>query len=82
MAAVTISDLRNRAGKVLDRVEAGERMTVTRYGKPVAELVPVPRRPLPLATLLEHWRSLPAVDPMHLRADIDALIDPTLWRRQ
>jgi len=27
-------------GQLLDRVERGERITITRHGKPVAELVP------------------------------------------
>lgn len=78
MASVSIRELRNRGGDVLKRVEAGERVTVTRDGEPVAELVPVPRRPLPRATLLEQWRNVPAVDPVQLKADIDALLDPSL----
>jgi len=64
---------------VLSRVEAGERFTVTRDGHPVAELVPLMRKPLPLATLLERWGRLQPVDPARLRADLDAVIDPSLW---
>lgn len=78
MATVTIRDLRNRGGEVLRRVEAGERLTVTRDGEPVAELVPLTRRSLPLATVLERRRSMPRLDPDELRRDIDALIDPSL----
>lgn len=77
MATVSVRELRNRGGEVLTRVETGERITVTRDGEPVAELIPVARRPLPVATLLEHWRNVPAVDPKRLRDDIDALIDPS-----
>ena len=36
MDTVTIRELRNRGGEVVDRVEAGERLTVTRDGRPVA----------------------------------------------
>ncbi len=36
MDQVSVRELRNHAGDVLDRVEAGERLTVTRNGKPVA----------------------------------------------
>ncbi len=78
MATVTIRELRNRGGDVIRRVEAGERVTVTRDGEPVAELVPVSRRPLLSAALLEQWRNVPAVDPVQLKADIDALLDPSL----
>ena len=37
-------ELRNDIGAVLRRVEAGEYMTVTVAGRPVAELRPAPRR--------------------------------------
>ena len=78
MAEVTIRDLRNQGGKVVDRVVAGERVTVTRDGKPVAELRPLGRNPLSAAALLERWRRLPAVDLDTLRGDLDAVIDPSL----
>jgi len=75
---VAIRDLRNHGGEILDRVERGEAMTVTRDGRPIAELRPLARRPLQASLLLQRWRSLPAVDPVKLRADIDDLLDPTL----
>ena len=78
MAEVTIRDLRNQGGKVVDRVVAGERLTVTRDGKAVAELRPLGRNPLPATALLERWRRLPAVDLDTLRGDLDAVIDPSL----
>jgi prevent-host-death family protein len=78
MTEVPIRDLRNHGGQILDRVEGGEAMTVTRDGRPIAELRPLPRRPVQAALLLQRWRNLPAVDPARLRADIDALLDPAL----
>lgn len=78
MNEVAIRDLRNHGGEILDRVEGGEAMTVTRDGRPIAELRPLARRPLQASLLLQRWRSLPAVDPVKLRADIDDLLDPTL----
>jgi hypothetical protein len=53
-------------------------LTVTRDGHALAELRPLPRRPLPAAVLLERWRHMPAVDPVQLRADIDSVLDPAL----
>lgn len=44
MASIPQKELRNQVGEVLRRVEAGERLTVTVSGRPVAELVPVHRR--------------------------------------
>lgn len=75
---VTIRELRNHGGEVVDRAGAGERLTVTRDGRPVAELGPLPRPALDAATLLERWRHLPVVDPIRLREDIDAVIDAAL----
>lgn len=72
---MSIRDLRNHGGAVVDRVAAGERVTVTRSGRPVAELRPVGRPPLDAAALLERWRRLPVVDPARLRADLDAVLD-------
>lgn len=37
-------ELRNQIGEVLRRVEAGEHLTVTVSGRPVAELTPANRR--------------------------------------
>jgi antitoxin (DNA-binding transcriptional repressor) of toxin-antitoxin stability system len=63
---------------VVDRVEAGELVTVTRDGRPVAELRPVRSRGVMSAALLERWRRLPAVDAGALRREIDTAIDPSL----
>lgn len=78
MADVTIRELQNNCGAVVDRVEAGETLVVTRDGRPVAELLPLERQPLDVATIRARWANLPAVDPDTLRADIDAALD-TSW---
>lgn len=44
MAEIASRELRNDTAGVLRRVEAGESLTVTSNGRPVAQLVPVPRR--------------------------------------
>lgn len=78
MADVSIRELRNHGGEVLDRALAGERLTITRAGKPIAELRPLARQPLTSGVLLRRWRGLPAVDPAALRADVDEVLDPAL----
>jgi prevent-host-death family protein len=78
MDTVTIRDLRNHGGDVVGRVEAGQRITVTRDGRPVAELRPLRSRGVSAAALLERWRRLPAVDPEALRRDVDTLVDQAL----
>lgn len=78
MSEITVRELRNRGGDVLDRVARGEALTVTRDGQPIAELRPLARRPMPAAVLVKRWRRLPAVDPSKLRADLDAVLDGSL----
>jgi prevent-host-death family protein len=78
VAEVGVRDLRNRGGEILNRVARGETLTVTRDGDPVAELRPLPKRPLQAERLLERWHTLPVIDPAKLRADIDDLLDPVL----
>jgi prevent-host-death family protein len=75
---VNIRELRNHGGHVVDRVAAGEHLTVTRSGKPVAELRPVERPAVKAEVLLERWRRLPHLDPDRLREDVDELLDPSL----
>ena len=62
MTEVTVRDLRNHGGRVIDRVARGERVTITRGGTPVAELRPY------LASKL-------SADPSALRSDLDEIFD-------
>ena len=78
MAEVSVRDLRNHGGGVLDSVLRGERVTVTRAGKPVAELRPVAAAGTPATVVLDRWATIPVIDLVALRADIDAVLDPAL----
>ncbi len=78
MPNVSIRDLRNRGGQIIDRVTRGESVTITRSGKPVAELRPLPKPPLATAELIARRAHLPPLDLQALRADIDAVLDPSL----
>ena len=78
MKTVTVRELRNNGGEVLDRIERGESVIVTRDGHPVAELRPLPRRSPRAAELIARRKKLPRVDPAALRRDIDAAIDPSV----
>jgi prevent-host-death family protein len=78
MAEVSIRDLRNHGGDVVDRAARGEQITITRSGTAVAELRAVSHPPLSAEALLSRWRRLPPVDPAALRADIDTSLDASL----
>jgi prevent-host-death family protein len=75
MGEASIRDLRNHGGDVVARVAAGESITVTKGGKAVAELRPLPPRALPVDVLVDRFRHLPPVDVHRLRADVDAAVD-------
>lgn len=79
MRTVTIRELRNHGGEVIDSAAGGEGIVVTRAGEPVATLTPLPRRPLSAETLLAAYRGLPSLDQDRLRGDIDAVIEPGLF---
>ena len=78
MAEVSIRDLRNRGGEVVDRAARGELITITRAGKRVAELRPLTGPGLSAEALVERWRHLPAVDPGALKREVDEVVDPGL----
>ena len=78
MAEVTIRDLRNHGGDVVNRVAAGERLTVTRDGRPVAELRPLQATPLSADVILRRWRRLPSLDAKSPRDELDLVVDPRL----
>jgi prevent-host-death family protein len=77
-SAVTVRELRNQGGQILDRVLHGETLTVTKGGAPVAELRPLPRRSLSAAELIARAKRTPAVNPEQLRRDIDMILDQSL----
>jgi prevent-host-death family protein len=66
MSDLPARELRNDVSGVLRRVEAGERLRVTVSGRPVAELIPLSRRPdsLPWDEFVrgaEDWRADPGL---------------------
>ncbi|HUZ09116.1 MAG TPA: type II toxin-antitoxin system prevent-host-death family antitoxin [Acidimicrobiales bacterium] len=78
MASIAQKELRNQVGEVLRRVEAGETLTVTVAGRPVAELGPAHRRRwVGGAALAGIWTG---EAPRDLRADLASLeaglVDP------
>ena len=78
MDNVSIRDLRNHGGEVVERVEHGEAVRITRDGRPVADLRPLEAARLTLPALLARFRSLPPIDPANLRKDIDRVFDSSL----
>ena len=61
MVTVDIAQAKARLGELLDKVETGEAVVITRRGRPVAHLSSVvrPGKPLPLRELAEFRASMP-----------------------
>ena len=78
MGEVTIRELRNHGGDVIDRVISGEHLTITRDGRAVAELRPLPHPATSARFLVERWSRLPRIAPQQLRADVDDAVDANL----
>ena len=76
---ITQRELRNDSGAILREVQAGQTITVTRNGVPVAELRAVPQRRFVLrAVIAEAARRAPPVDFDRLRAELDAVVDQSV----
>lgn len=75
---IGVRDLRNRTSSVIDAVRAGERVTLTVHGEPVADIVPHGQRTrwLAGAGLRDQLRER-AADPK-LKHELDALAGQTL----
>lgn len=73
MTIISQRELRNDSGRVMDRVEHGEKLTITRHGVPVAELVPVASRRtfVPTAAVSTAFRGLDRVDYEAMRSEAD-----------
>jgi prevent-host-death family protein len=71
MASIPQKELRNNVGAVLRRAEAGEEITITVAGRPVAQLGPAGRRQWVSGPALSAIWQTPA--PRTLPADADLL---------
>jgi prevent-host-death family protein len=75
---ITQRELRNDSAAVLREVQAGHTLVVTRNGTPIAEIRPLPpRRFVPRVVIAEAASRAPRVDFKRLRADLDAVVDPS-----
>ena len=74
MGNVSVRDLLEHGGDVLDRVQRGEFLTVTRDDAPVAEIHPLRRAAKHSAELVRGRRLLPPMELDDLRRDLDAAL--------
>jgi prevent-host-death family protein len=59
MTTVTLVEAKTRLSELLDRVEAGEAVVITRHGRPIASLSPVVQPKQPLRSLAAFRAKMP-----------------------
>ena len=61
---VSIAEAKNRLSELIRAVEGGDRVVITRHGRPVARLAPPPaeRRPVRLGAMKDRIQLLPGWD--------------------
>lgn len=77
MSDVASRELRNNTRAVLDRVAAGEEVTITVSGRPVARVVPIERRTRWIERDVLFARLAASQADAALTADLDALAPDT-----
>ena len=74
---VSIAEAKNRLPELIRAVESGEKVVITRHGKPVAQLAPAPaeRRPVRLGGMKDRIQFLPGWD---AQVDVDRFLEGDL----
>lgn len=68
--SVGIRELKDKASSIIDRVEEGEAITVTKHGRPVAKIVSTSTPPH-LAALVASGAVRPSEGPRHLPKPVE-----------
>lgn len=66
MTAYSVADAKNRLPALIAAAQRGEAVTITRYGKPVAELRPVAPAPKPRWTKAERDAFFAEIDALNI----------------
>jgi prevent-host-death family protein len=59
MSTVTLAEAKTHLSRLLDQVEAGEEVVITRRGKPIARISPVENPKHPIKSLAEFRKRMP-----------------------
>lgn len=59
MGTVTLAEAKAHLSHLLDQVEAGEEVVITRRGQPIARITPVEKPKQPIKSLAEFRRRMP-----------------------
>jgi prevent-host-death family protein len=59
MSTVTLAEAKTHLSHLLDQVEAGEEVVITRRGQPIARITPVEKPKQPVKSLTEFRSNMP-----------------------
>lgn len=59
MSTVTLAEAKTHLSHLLDQVEAGEEVVITRRGQPIARITPVEKPKQPVKSLAEFRKQMP-----------------------
>ncbi len=59
MSTVTLAEAKTHLSHLLDQVEAGEEVVITRRGRPIARISPVEKPKHPIKSLAEFRKRMP-----------------------
>lgn len=59
MSTVTLAEAKTHLSHLLDQVEAGEEVVITRRGRPIARISPVEKPKQPIKSLAEFRKRMP-----------------------
>ncbi len=63
MVTVSLVEAKARLSELLDQVEGGEQVVITRHGKPVANISPVVKAKQPILSMAEFRAKMPRLSP-------------------
>ena len=73
MLTVNLAHAKAHLSELLDKVEAGEEVTITRHGRPAARLQPISAPKRPISESLEELAAFRATLPPQTRSSADIL---------
>ncbi len=63
MTTISLAEAKAHLSELIDRVETGEQIVITRHGRPVAQLSPAVAPKKPIRSLAKFRASMPRLEP-------------------
>ena len=74
MSTYSVADAKNRLPELIDRALTGEGVVITRRGKPVVELRPVPEPARPISPADLDWLAVRRIGRLSAKGDAGTLV--------